>query len=121
MTFPTIKYKATGTELQTHLQQLVAEKFKTLEKYTKVDTGATCEVEFAKAAPQQHGEVFRFEANVWIKGKLYRAEATESNFEKAIAEVRNELDSEMLRFHKRKENMIRRGGRKIKEMLRFGK
>ncbi len=121
MTFPTIKYKATNTVLQNHLQELVEEKFKTLDKYIGSETDVSCEVEFEKEAPHQNGDVYRFEANLWLKGKLYRAEATESNFEKAIAHVRSELDTELLRSHKKGESMIRRGGRKVKEMLRFPK
>ncbi len=121
MTFPTIKYKATNTELQNHLKELVAEKFKTLDKYIGKETDVSCEVEFEKEAPHQNGDVFRFEANLWLKGKLYRAEATEGNFEKAIAHVRSELDTELLRSHKKNEGLMRKGGRKMKELLRFGK
>lgn len=121
MTFPTIKYKATNTELQNHLKDQVEEKFRTLHKYFGDVTDVKIEVEFEKEAPHQHGNVFRFEANVWLKGRLYRAEATEDSFEKSIARVRGELDTEILRRHKKSESLMRKGSRKIKEMLRFGK
>jgi ribosomal subunit interface protein len=121
MTLPTIKYKATNTELQNHLMNLVEEKFTTLDKYIGEETDVSLEVEFKKEAPHQNGDVYRFEANLWLRGKLYRADAVESNFEKAIAHVRDGLDTELLRHHKKSESLVRRGGRKIKEILRFGK
>lgn len=120
MTFPNINYKATNTELDTELQTLLEQKFTGLEKYLGTETDIKCDVEFDKVAPKQNGEVFRVEANLWLAGTLYRAEATEVNFETAIDEVQAELDKELRRAADKQSTLMKRGGRRLKEMLRFG-
>lgn len=120
MSLPIVNFKATNTELDLKLQDLVTDKFKALEKFIGDETDVQCDVEFEKTADHQSGKVHRVEANFWVGGKLYRAEATEDIFEKAIDEVRDELDKEMRRSNDKKASLIKRGGRKIKDMLRFG-
>lgn len=120
MTMPIINYKATGTDLSQELQTLLESKFTSLEKYIGEATDVKCEVEFEKTAPSENGQVFRVEANLWLNGTMYRADATEDQFEKAIDEVRAELDKELRRAHKKSQSLLKRGGRKLKEMMRFG-
>lgn len=120
MSFPMINYKATATELDEGLQELVEQKFQSLEKFIGDETDVQCDVEFEKVTPHKNGNVYRLEANLWLHGKLYRAEATEANFETAIDEVRNELDKELRRGSGKRDTLLKRGGRKLKEMMRFG-
>ena len=120
MTFPTIQFKATNTELDATLTDLVDQKFTSLEKYVGTETDAFCEVEFEKETAHQSGKYFRVEANFTLKGNLYRAEATEDSFEKAIDEVRSELDKELRRASGKRETMIKKGGRELKDMMRSG-
>lgn len=121
MAFPIIKFKATNTELVEELQDLMDRKLRSLEKFINDETDLNCEVEFEKVTAQQTGDVHRVEVNFYKDGELFRAEATEDSFEKAIDEVRDELDKEMRRAGKKQSTLIRRGGRAIKDMLRFGK
>lgn len=118
---PIINYKATNTQLDSVLQTLLENKLNSLEKYLGDETDINCEVEFEKVAPQENGRVHRVEVNLWLKGTLYRAEATEDQFEKAIDEVRAELDKELRRAHKKHHSLLRKGGRRIKEIMRFGR
>jgi ribosomal subunit interface protein len=120
MTMPIINYKATGVEHDHELQTLLEAKFTSLEKYIGDETDVKCEVEFSKSAPQESGQVHTVEVNLWLKGTMYRAEATEDQFEKAIDEVRDELDKELRRAIKKEQGLLKRGGRKLKEMMRFG-
>lgn len=120
MAFPTIQYKATNIELDPRLTALVEQKFSSLEKFVGNETDVHCEVEFEKETAHQSGNHFRVEANLTIKGKLYRAEASEDSFEKSIDEVRNELDKELRREGGKRETMLKKGGRALKDMLRFG-
>ena len=94
--------------------------FTVKEQATGEETDVKCEVEFEKVAPSKNGEIFRVEANLWLHGKLYRAEATEISFEIAIDEVKSELDKELRRTNGKRDSLMKRGGRKIKEMLCFG-
>lgn len=119
MAFPMINFKVTSAQVSDELKDVVEMKFSSLEKFIGNAT-AICDVEFEKMTAQHSGNVFRMEANLQIDGKLYRAEATMDSFEKAIDEVRSELDKELRRANSKKETLFKRGGRKIKEMLRFG-
>lgn len=120
MTFPTINYKATATELEESLQKLVDHKFASLDKFIGDETDVKCDVEFEKVTASQSGNVHRVEANLWLHGKLYRAEAVEVSFEAAVDEVRDELDKELRRSRKKRDTILKRGGRRLKEMMRFG-
>lgn len=120
MAFPTIQYKATNIDLDDRLTTLVDQKFASLEKFVGDETDARCEVEFEKETAHQSGNHFRVEANLTIKGKLYRAEACEDSFEKSIDEVRDELDMELRHDGGKRETLQKKGGRAIKDMLRFG-
>jgi len=121
MAFPTIQFKATNVVLEDRLTTLVEQKFSSLSKYVGDETDVHCEVEFEKETAHQSGNHFRVEANLSLKGKLYRAVASEENFEKAIDEVRDELDKELRRASGKREALIKKGGRALKNMLRFGK
>ncbi len=122
MTFPTINTKATNIEITPKIKALIEHKIAPLGKFLPEHNQAvTCEVEISKAAEHQSGKIYRAEVNLAVNGKLYRAEATEDQIEKAIDEVRNELKYELVKASDKRESLIRRGGRKLKEMMWFGK
>lgn len=120
MAFPTIQFKATNTELDQTLTNLVEQKFASLDKFFEDDAHMHCEVEFEKETAHQSGNHFRVEANLTVGGTLHRAEASEENFEKAIDTVRNELDKEIRRTTSKKETLFKKGSRAVKDMMRFG-
>lgn len=120
MTMPTINFKATNTEASDELKSLVEQKLQSLEKYIQ-DTPSVCAVEFEKVASQQSGNIYRVEVNMQLDGSLFRAQSTMESFEKAVDEVRDQLDKELRRFAKKRETLFKKGARKIKEMLRFGR
>lgn len=120
MSLPIIQFKATNTELEERLQNLVDQKFQSLDKFIGDETDVKCEVEFDKVTAQQSGKIFRVECNLSLKGTLYRAEATLESFEEAIDEVKDELDKELRRAHDKRDTMVKKGGRAIKEMMQNG-
>ena len=119
MAFPMIQFKSTNIELDEALQTLVDQKFKSLEKFIGDETDLKCEVEFEKVTAHQSGNIHRVEVNLYKGGKLYRAEATEDSFEKAVDEVREELDKEMRRDNKKQDTLMKRGGRALKKTMRM--
>ncbi len=121
MAFPSISFKHTHTDEARHLEPVVEHKFAAFEKYLGERTVARCEVEFAKETASQSGKIFRVEANIWLSGKLFRAEGVAETFEKGIDIVRDELDYELRKAHDKRESLVRRGGRKLKEMMRWGR
>ena len=120
MTFPTPNYKTTNANVTDALQALMEQKLAPLQKYLGEETDVICDVEFEKVAPSENGPVHRVEVNLKVAGALYRAEATLESFEAAIDEVRDELDKELRRNHKKGGTLLKKGGRKAKEMMRFG-
>lgn len=112
-----INFKYNDLPEATSLAPIVEQKFGQLDKFLSHARSVSCEAEFEKVAPQQNGQVHRFEANLMIDGTLYRAEATEESFEKAIDEVRNELDKEIRRTQKKRGDLARRAGRALKELI----
>lgn len=123
MSFPIIQIKATNVDVEDTYIQQVNLKFNSLAKYVGEETDVTCEVEFEKETGNHHnsGKIHRVEANLFLAGKLYRAESSELNFELAIDEVRAELDKMLRRASDKKDTLIKRGGRKIKKILQFGR
>lgn len=121
MIFKNITYKHTNIETDHKLDSLVEQKLVSLEKYVEPEAEARVEVEFEKIPSHKTGPICRLEINVWVQGVLYRSESTEDTFEMAVDVVRNELDKEMRRAHSKRHSLLRRGSRKIKEMMRWGK
>ena len=120
MAFPMIQFKATNTELIGELQDILEMKLHSLEKYLGDETNLKCEAEFEKVTTQTSGPIYRVDVNLYVGGKMFRAESTEVSFEEAIDEVRNELDKELRRSNKKRETLFKKGGRKIKEILKRG-
>lgn len=115
MAFPQINFKFNGIERAEELSKLVTHKFESLGKFIKEGVPALCEVEFEKVAEHKKGKLYRVEVNLTINGTLHRAEATEETFEVAIDEVKNELDKEIRRSKDKRDSLIKRAGRNLKE------
>lgn len=119
MTTPNISFKHTNTEVDYSLQQVLTHKLAALAKYYEEPT--LIEVEFRKEAPRNNGNIFVVEVNCSVKGELYRAVAVKDSFEKGIDAARNELDKELRRARKKRNNLFLKGARRVKEMVRWGK
>ncbi len=117
MTFPTISYKHNNLEETKLLTTLVDQKFQTLKKFIAPQSVIRCAVEFEKVGGHQQGRIYRVEANLSVNGILYRAEATEENFERAIDVVRDELDTELGKAKDKNDTLSRKAGRMFKNLL----
>ncbi len=120
MSFPMINFKVTNAEVSDQLKTVAEHKLTSLEKYIG-SSPAICDVEFEKVTNHhQQGNVFRVEVNLEVAGKLFRAEATSESFEKAIDEVRADLENEMQSVQGKRDTLWKKGARRVKEMMRFG-
>lgn len=117
MTFPLINFKFNNLDEAHALADLVEQKLNSIEKYLNNENSGTCDVEFSKVAAQQNGQIHRVEVNLMLGGNLYRAEATEESFEKAIDEVRDELDKELRRAKEKQATLDIQAGRDAKEKM----
>jgi ribosomal subunit interface protein len=121
MAFPQITVKATNLELSPGLSSLIDQKLTPIGKLIPDEaTDSYCRVEVSKLTEHVSGKIHRFEANLFVNGKTYRAEATEEQMEKAIDTVRDELKRELERAQGKHQSLLRRGSQAIKDMLRFG-
>lgn len=120
MTFPIINYKFNDLAEAQALTNILELKFTSLDKYIHGDEALKCDVEFQKVAPQQNGTVYQVEVNLAVNGTLFRAVATEESFEKAIDEVRGELDRELRTAKEKQETKDKQAGREIKEQMLAG-
>ena len=121
MTLPT-NIKATNTDLTPELRVLAEERLAPLVKF--VPSGGqvkVCDIELEKRPEHQTGKIFRAEVNIEIDGKLFRAEATDETFENALDRVRDMLQREIRKDKERGQTMLRRGGARVKDFLRFGR
>lgn len=120
MAFPTITTRVTNTDIAGDLKNILEQKLYSLEKFIGNETDVKCDVEFEKVAPHEKGPIFRVEVNLLVAGVMHRAEATKESFAEAIDEVRNQLDKELRRHNKKQNTLLKKGGRQLKEMARFG-
>jgi ribosomal subunit interface protein len=120
MAFPQINFKFNDLEEAQALSELVEQKMVTLEKYIAEHSSGNCDFEFSKIAAQQNGQVHRVEATLRVDGTTYRAGATEESFEKAIDEVKSELDKEMRRAKDKQDTLKKQSGRQAKEDMLNG-
>lgn len=121
MAFQNITFKHTNSNTDSRMHDFVTQKLAPLSKYVAPNEEIRCEVEFEKESPQKSGPICRVEVNVWVGGTLYRAESVQQTFEAAVDVVRDDLDGEMRKAHKKRHSLLRRGSRKIKDLMRFGK
>jgi ribosomal subunit interface protein len=122
MAFPITHIKASDeVELTDALRLLIEEKFGTLEKFIGDETDVTCDIELEKVTGSNSGNIFRAEANLRLRGRLYRSEATTDQIEKSIDEVKEELYRELERANDKYLTRIKKGGAAIKNFMRFGR
>jgi ribosomal subunit interface protein len=121
MNFPTITFTHKNVSTDPALQTLLTNKLTSLQKYLDGARSVRCEVEFERVTAHAHGPICRIEVNLWRGDRLSRAEATEETFEKAVDEVRRNLEHELERAHDKRVSMFRKSARRLKEMMRWGK
>lgn len=121
MTFPTITFTHKNVSPDQTLQQLVTNKLTSLQKYLQGARSVRCEAEIERMMGRTQGPICRIEVNLWRGDRLTRAEATEETFEKAVDEVRRNLEHELERAHDKRVSLFRKGARRIKDMMRWGR
>ena len=115
MTFPMISYKYNNLPDGNKLATIMDQKLEPLGKFIQDGASATCEVEFEKVSPKQHGKVHRVEVNLRVDGVMHRTEAMDDSFELAIDEVRDELNKKLRRAKSKNETLFRKARQRVKE------
>ncbi len=115
-----VNYRSNNVELDDTLRALCERKLQTLEKFFQNHPETEVEVEFRREGQSNTGKQYKVSALVIFSGKTFYAASIEESFERALDEVRDELDKELRRSHDKQVSLVRRGGAALKRLLRFG-
>ncbi len=120
MAFPQLNTKGTNYEISPQMHSLLDQKLEPLGKLLDGKKDLKCQVELEKIGDHQSGKIYRAEVNLYADGTLFRAESTCEQMEQSIDDIRDELKRELRRANSKEQSLIKRGGKAIKDMLRFG-
>lgn len=113
-----IAIKSTNIVLTEAISNYVDNKIKPFEKFAD-SPDTICRVEVGKTSKHhQHGDYFRAEVKVILRGKEYYASSERSDLYSAIDEVRDELFNKVSLQKDKEITRFRRIGAKIKNFIR---
>jgi ribosomal subunit interface protein len=111
--------KATNIELTPAISSYVEDKLTYLTKYlaSQADS-AVADIEIGKTTGHhKNGEVYLAEINLEVAGESYYVRVEKDDLYAAIDVMKDKMVEELRRAHSRKNSLLRRGGRAIKNML----
>jgi len=118
-----IHIKTKNIELTQELRSLINEKIGLLEKFipSKPDQVILAEVEVGKETEHHiHGDdLYRAEINLSFNKKMLRTVSLKSDINSALDEAKNEMQIRVTSYSNKVVDLMRRGARKAKKMLRF--
>jgi len=109
-----ISIKGTHVDMTPSLKEYVEEKIGNLDKFIFVEEAA---VEIARDQHHQSGLVFRGEVNLFMGGKVMRAEARAEDAYAAIDLLIPKLKEQIGKFKDKKTTLQRRGARSAKRKI----
>jgi len=116
-----ITIKATNIELSDQIKSHVNSEINSLQKFIDAteEDEALFEVEVGKTTTSQNtGKIYRTEINLSVHGQFYRTEATEESLSTSTDVACSEIERQIRRGKKKREDLFRRGSRIIKSFLR---
>ena len=114
-----INIKTTNITLTEAITDYTSKRLEAIKQLLNNDTTAQCDIELGRtSAHHKHGDVFRAEIHIVGKDKDLYASAEEADLYKAIDIVRDEMLREVRSSKAKKISLIRRGGAKIKDILK---
>ncbi|MEK7669250.1 MAG: ribosome-associated translation inhibitor RaiA [Patescibacteria group bacterium] len=117
-----INIKATGISLTPSISEYVEKKVSMLEKFFSGVDDVLINVEVGKTTKHhKSGDFFRAEIRVVVNGQTYYAVSETENLYASIDKVKDEIVHEMTSKRKKAMRLFRRGGAKIKELLKSWK
>ena len=108
------------------IKEYVEKRVNHLDKFVSPDQKELpmCYVEIGKTTNHhKNGELFKAEFTVHIGGSALRAETEEEDLYAALDEITEAMTEELKSFKNKKASLLKRGGKKIKELLKglYGK
>ncbi len=115
-----INIKATGMSLTPAISDYVNKKISGLQKFAQSDTNTRADVEVEVTTKHHHESVdhFRTEVNFFTDAMMIRAEHSGADLYMTIDMVKDEIARQLISGKKKQQSLMRKGGQKIKAMLR---
>lgn len=117
-----INIKATNMELTPAISDYATKKVESLEKFAgsvKIDALVQAWVEVGRTTKHhEQGDIFRTEIQMKLPNYSLRAEAQGEDLYATIDEAHNEMQREINKAHGRQIAKLRRGARKIKDIIK---
>lgn len=114
-----INIKATNITLTSSISDYVNKRVEKISKLLKNDQSVQCNIELARTTEHHNkGDVFRAEIHVIGANNDFYASANEIDLYTAIDAVRDEIISELRSKKEKHMVFVRRGGAKIKAMIK---
>jgi ribosomal subunit interface protein len=110
--------KSTNLTLTPDIAEYLARKLSAVEKLIDNPGNVFCDVELERSPRHKSGEVFRAEMTLQVGAVVYRAEESGETIESAIDGAQEELLREFRRSKRKYVHLLRRGGQRVKEILR---
>ncbi|MEK7634995.1 MAG: ribosome-associated translation inhibitor RaiA [Patescibacteria group bacterium] len=118
-----INTKATGITLTPSISDYIEKKVQMLEKFLQGAQEVLVNVEVGKTTKHhKSGDVFMAEIQIIAGGQTYYAKEETNDLYAAIDEVKDEIAYKLSGEKKKTLHLLRRGGAKIKNLMKgFGK
>jgi ribosomal subunit interface protein len=110
--------KATNINIVPETSEYLDKKMAMIEKIAN-DENMFCQIELGRISNHHTtGDIFRAEINCHSKGRDFRAVAEKESLHSAIDFVKDDMLREIKSDKSRRQTLLRRGGAKIKNMLK---
>lgn len=113
--------KTTEWQMSPEIQAHLDEKLLAIEKLLPDPDADTvrCDVELSHVGDKT-GNEWRVEMNLLLGKELLRSEARAESMQAAIDIVKDEMHRQLERMKRRRSSLLKRGGARLKDLLRFG-
>ncbi len=109
--------KATGISLTPAIDDYIWKKINMLEKFFEREALASVEVG-RTTKHHKSGDIFRAEIKITTNGQIYYAVSEKDDLYTAIDEVKDKIVRELTSRRKKVIRLFRRGGAKIKDLIK---
>ncbi len=110
--------KATNINLAPETSEYLDKKIAMVEKIAN-DENMFCQIELGRVSNHHNtGDVFRAEITCHSKGRDFRAVSEKESLNSAIDFMKDEIIREIKSDKSRRQTLLRRGGAKIKNMIK---
>ena len=111
--------KTTNITLTDAISDYVAKRLEKVEKLLRDDTSAQCDIELARTTTHHHkGDIFRADIHIVGAGLNVYNSSDKEDLYVAIDEMRDGILRELKSSRTKNTSRIRRGGAKIKAMMK---